>query len=271
MKPPICEVCDERFDPADGDLIRFVDTPASKAFDERMEEPGFVGHSPSSGWFCSIHVDDARSRADSMTLADALRSMAAPEHAPAFADAVTSLVAEVPTPAADPFSLSPDLEGVDLRGGTIRRRMNEGESSIEWTLRPVALQTARQHFLELVPRLFERLGLGAAPDLMVTTKRDWNPMDGAVAPNCPYVDHVRHEPAAEGPPAVSVSSDAAHWSDTDISNVSTHLFINVDGVRVSTFASGRGDHDACTTLSLFRPTAPEVVDALTAAFTPWLD
>ena len=75
MRPPICEVCNERFDPADGELIRFVDDEASRAFDDRAAEPGFVGHRPTDGWFCGAHRAEARTRSASMTLAAALRDM----------------------------------------------------------------------------------------------------------------------------------------------------------------------------------------------------
>lgn len=445
MKPPICEVCDERFDPVDGELVSFVGDAASEAFEARAEQPGFVGHPPNLGWFCGQHVEAARTRTASMTLRAALLDIAgqppstpevpskpardplpvdkhgeplrgpflpmpdasfdrvevqqhevagrvatdaltilagsqgslrdalgvrhlrgagsisspssdpadvrwipegatcsttvasfhgndvavfviagrhlvdkdlrgeharllvqqreqtilevvvaagsnaivAPDgrvlldrahvrvadgHGVALNEAIDGVLAALNEPAPDPFELGPDIEGVDLGGGVVRRSIGEGESSIEWKLAPVALATARQQFVELVPLLFSELGVGPVPELEVVTRRDWNPMDGSREPNCPYVDHVIQEVCApDGRTVVSVQSDQAHWSDDDISNVSTSLYLNVEGVQVHVYAAGRGHHDSCTSLSLFRPTSAVVIALLTAAFSPWLD
>lgn len=61
MKPPICEVCNLRFEPSERALISFVDDSRSRAFAERaLAEPGFVGHRPNTGWFCGDHSEGAR-------------------------------------------------------------------------------------------------------------------------------------------------------------------------------------------------------------------
>ena len=40
MRPPECEVCGERFAPADGALIRFLRTEKGRSFEARLEEEG---------------------------------------------------------------------------------------------------------------------------------------------------------------------------------------------------------------------------------------
>ncbi len=301
MKPPICEVCDEWFDPEDGGLVEFLtgavldpDRPVPAELDDDAPEP--PGHPSNKGWFCATHLEVARRASASMTLAEALRDLVGsvdpppppsgarrppfePSPDPDFGSVDASVLslpggaatepaaAALSIPGLDPLAPGPDLVGVDLRGGQIRRGIGVGRSSIDWALPGVPLALARQRFLALVPELFEAFGLGPVPELIESTRRSWTPMDGSKPPNCPFTDLVRHEASApNGTTIVSVSTDQVHWSDDDIDNVSAHLFVNVADVRVSAFASGRGTQDACTSLTLFRPTSATVVAALTAAF-----
>ncbi len=214
---------------------------------------------------------DATITPDGRALLDRIQLRVAPGSEEVFAPVIDELVSAFGTPAFDPFELGPDLDGVDLRGGQITRSGTD-RSTIEWPLRPVPVPRVRELFLELVPALFAEFDLGDPPEMERADRRDWSPMDGSVAPNCPYVDHVTHEwRAADNRSLVSVSSDQAHWNDDDISNVSARIFLVFGGADVSAYAAGRGAHDACTTLSLFRPTSKTVIDALLAAFEPWLD
>ena len=209
---------------------------------------------------------------DGRVLLDHLHVRVAGDRAATLGAAIDGMLAALNEPSPDPFELRPDIDGVDLVGGVIRRSTSEGKSSIEWQLAPVGSASARQQLVELVPLLFDELGLGPVPELDRTTRRDWNPMDGSREPNCPYVDHVLHEAkASDGRTLVSVESEQAHWSDEDISNVHVSLFLHVEGVRVSAYAAGRGHHNACTSLSLFRPTSAAVIALLTGAFSQWLD
>lgn len=250
MKPPICEVCGDRFDPATGRLVTFLATAASDAFDKRAEQPGFVGHRPNTGWFCSAHVDQARRYAALMT-----RSAA---------------VQEIRDTAASEVAREDQSTTEALRSGALQAT-DEASTAIVWQLAPVKNSAVLQVFLDLVPVLFTMHGLSRPPALEVSSRRNWNPIDGAQPPDCPYDDQVRHEAlASDGRPLVSVHSDQAHWNDNDISNVASHLFVNVHGCRVSAWASGSGDHDACTSLTLRRPVSEPVVDALGAAFAKWL-
>ncbi len=213
--------------------------------------------------------EDGQLAPDGQHLLDQVSVRITPSKQPNLEDVVASLLERLQVPAFDPFALGPDLEGEDLHGGTVKRN-GPDHSRIVWTFAPVAVSEVRERFLQLVPELFEELGLGTMPELERVDRRDWTPMDGSVAPNCPYVDYVdfRHTDD-DNRTVVSVNSDQSHWSDHEISNVSAGFHIDVGGVRVSAHAYGRGAHDACTVLSLARPTSRVVIDALFAAFGPF--
>ncbi len=214
---------------------------------------------------------DADITPDGRPLLDQMQLRVAPGSEEPFGPVIEKLIEVFATPAFDPFELGPDLDGVDLRGGQIKRSGTD-RSKIEWKLQPVAIPRVRERLLELVPVLFSELDLGDPPELERADRRSWSPMDGSVAPNCPYVDYVTYEwRAADNRSLVSVASDQAHWNDDDISNVSARIFLVFGGVDVSAYAAGRGAHDACTTLSLFRPTSRVVIDALVDVFEPWLE
>lgn len=75
VRPPCCELCDERFDPGEGGgLVDFVRDPARADWYRRAEDPRFVGHPPHQGWFCATHLAAARALAD-QTRGDALHEL----------------------------------------------------------------------------------------------------------------------------------------------------------------------------------------------------
>lgn len=75
MKPPICEICDERFDPADGRLLVFVGDERSIAWREAADADRRVGHPPDTGWFCSEHMLGAAAMAPTSTLGETLTAL----------------------------------------------------------------------------------------------------------------------------------------------------------------------------------------------------
>lgn len=77
MRPPICEVCNERFDPKEGALVTCVADESSFAFAERAKQPGFVGHPPNKGWFCADHEARAREFSTSLSLPGVVASIRA--------------------------------------------------------------------------------------------------------------------------------------------------------------------------------------------------
>jgi len=60
MKPPICSICNERFNPSEGGLIYFVEDEEDVARNKLLREPGFVGHPSNAFWFCGLHIDVAK-------------------------------------------------------------------------------------------------------------------------------------------------------------------------------------------------------------------
>jgi hypothetical protein len=59
MMPPICSICNERFDPEKGGLIYFTEDEEDKIFNERLRQPGYVGHPTNAFWFCEMHIKEA--------------------------------------------------------------------------------------------------------------------------------------------------------------------------------------------------------------------
>ena len=57
MLPPICEICDERFDPfeTEGGLVSFKLTPEQSKNNDQMFQQGMTGHPEGSYWFCEKH------------------------------------------------------------------------------------------------------------------------------------------------------------------------------------------------------------------------
>ena len=76
MRPPECAVCGELLAEPAGGLVRFQPTDDSRAWRERAEADGFVGHPPDEEWFCPAHVVAARDLAATHTRPAALRRIA---------------------------------------------------------------------------------------------------------------------------------------------------------------------------------------------------
>lgn len=187
MKPPICEHCDERFDPTEGGLVRFAPTPESEAWHARAAaEPGFVGHPPDQAWFCGAHVDAARSLAGS-TLADALRSLR--EGAPAQSQG--EHIACAPTP------------------------------------HDVLHELLVAHAAEIAACF----GCDVMPDLVATSQRRWDEIDGCVAPDCPFVDEQQLA-GDDGRFRVRVTRTEAWWNPTELVDATV-------GIEVWDSATGR--------------------------------
>jgi len=60
MMPPLCCICDKDFEPNEGGLIYFMEDEADKIANERLRQPGFVGHPPNAFWFCEKHYPAAK-------------------------------------------------------------------------------------------------------------------------------------------------------------------------------------------------------------------
>jgi len=60
MMPPICSICQDRFDPMLGGLIYFIEDEEDKICNERLRQPGYSGHPSNAYWFCEIHIAEAK-------------------------------------------------------------------------------------------------------------------------------------------------------------------------------------------------------------------
>jgi hypothetical protein len=66
MRPPICEICDVKFVDDDlnqqghGGLVEFKPSLEDKEVIARMQVKGWTGHPPNMGWFCKLHIEEAR-------------------------------------------------------------------------------------------------------------------------------------------------------------------------------------------------------------------
>ena len=70
MRPPICDVCHDRFDVNEGDTVAFTDyEPLPR---------GMTGHPKGLEWFCGRHIEAARALAH-LTSEEAIRQIRASE------------------------------------------------------------------------------------------------------------------------------------------------------------------------------------------------
>ena len=60
MMPPLCCICNKDFGPNEGGLIYFTEDEDDKIANERLSQPGFVGHPPNAFWFCGKHYPAAK-------------------------------------------------------------------------------------------------------------------------------------------------------------------------------------------------------------------
>jgi len=62
MKPPICTICDKRFDLSEDEcgLIYFDKRQSDIEWQKKMNEKGMVGHPPYARWFCTRHYKKAK-------------------------------------------------------------------------------------------------------------------------------------------------------------------------------------------------------------------
>lgn len=240
--------------------MRFQPDDRSRDWRRRaMEEPGFVGHPPDTGWFCASHIDAAREAAHALAFDDGLVAIRARAHA---------IEGSVPPPdrgahatvgprRPDLPDLEPDLVGAEL--GSARLMASEAFDLrwVEWTLPVTDAHVLAASLRSLVPALFEALGIGSAPALERRTDRRWSPMDGAVPPWCPFTDSTFDEGvAADGTP-VRVQVVLEHWNEDDVANATVSMSIG-DLVSISVHGSDRGGRDV-DNLALWRPTTPTVV------------
>lgn len=78
--------------------------------------------------------------------------------------------------------------------------------------------------------LFEQLGSSGHAEATLAQSRRYNPMDGCVPPDCPFVDEVRLR-ATCGDAQLTASLDLASWNEREPSGAS--LFLSVTRARAT--------------------------------------
>lgn len=238
MRPPVCAVCERMLDEPAAGLVRFQPTDESRAWRERAERDGFVGHPPDEGWFCATHVDRARELATTHALADALRRVAFDAR------------------RAANRAQSVDTQRTDAP--VIRTR----------PIAPRGIDELGRAFRELVPALAELVGV-PAPRLERVSTRTWHPMDGSVAPDCPFADDIRWtEPDAP----ISLSGDRAWWNPDTLARASETLSVRVPRSDIDVSITGAipadGSSRMVTELMVLRRLPDEIAAVLDAALPP---
>ncbi|MFN3257809.1 MAG: hypothetical protein ACE37B_19185 [Ilumatobacter sp.] len=239
MRPPDCEICDARFDPAvGGDLVRFQPDERSEAWRERAETVGFVGHPPDTGWFCADHLDVARRVAARCSMPEGL----------------TLIRTGVEDRGVEDRGVDPDLGA-----GRLGAEPALEERWVEWAIGPHDAGVLYDAMCHLVPELYAALDLGEVPRTERGRDRHWTPMDGAQPPYCPFTDRftTRGRDRADG---LLVEMVLEHWNDDDVNSASVTLAVGRD-VYVSAF----GENGAGRTISrvrLYRPLTPAAVEVV---------
>lgn len=201
--------------------------------------------------------------------------------APEVRATIESFLAVFAVAEFDPLMLEPDLVGVDLMGGRLAGSVRFRSRSIEWDIVPTSVTQLEALFGDNIDRLARALDPAAAGEdvdaaeldaaapgtslrsLESSTKRTWNPMDGAMPPNCPFSDVVTSTGSVDGSTgrvAITMRRDLTHWSEHSVANASVSLMLQVPGNDEPFYlaASAPSGLDAAT-LRLSRPTSPEAI------------
>lgn len=72
MRPPICAICHNRFDPSEGGLLSFTLTTEERESNKVFDKKGYTGHPKGLEWFCPKHFPQAKSLTH-LNLREALR------------------------------------------------------------------------------------------------------------------------------------------------------------------------------------------------------
>jgi hypothetical protein len=186
---------------------------------------------------------------------DRLQTWAGDERLRAWSDAIGAALGAPPPDLTDP---APDLIGVDLGSARLMASDGFGLRWVEWQLDPIDVDTLAASMRDAVPTLFAALSLGTGLALDTRTDRTWNPMDGAEPPYCPFTDTTVNTGRSADGTVATLRMVLEHWNDTDVSSATLSLSIG-DLVSISAYGPTGGGR-TITTVRLYRPTTPAVVD-----------
>ncbi len=178
--------------------------------------------------------------------------------------AVNDVVSKLASPPEDALTLEPDLVGVDLGPGVLVRRMFRPGSTVVWKDIDMSMKATIDTFVDKLPVFLEVFDLDVVAELEHSTKRTWNPMDGAQPPDCPFTDDVRRD-WRDDRVWVDLTSSATHWNEHSVANRSANLLISVDGAVLLSLSAGN-DGEGPVSLTLYRPTSAAVVAMVRSIF-----
>jgi hypothetical protein len=183
MRPPECDICGK----AAEELVRFAPRDSDRAWRQLSDADRGAGHPPDSAWLCEFHAARARALPSTTTIDQGRKTLKAPPR-------------RRPTPAPPP---TPEVSN----GATPLIPIEIGQ--FERQLRDVFTVTA------------EAMGMTDARPTTVDDRR-WMPMDGAEAPDCPFVDESVRE-AHDPTRSLTLRFERSHWNSDQIARASVTL------------------------------------------------
>jgi hypothetical protein len=131
-------------------------------------------------------------------------------------------------------------------------------------IRPVGVAEVGARFRALAPAIAAALGV-ASPVLHERTTRHWHPMDGSVAPDCPYTDDTVWTTADS---AITLSGSRAWWNDVDLARAHESLLARAPGasLAISGHIPADGSTDRVSELLVSGTLPPDVAALVRSAF-----
>jgi hypothetical protein len=179
-----------------------------------------------------------------------------------------ALAVDAATPPADLLDPAPDLVDADLGAGRLAASDGFGIRWVQWDLDGAEAEVVLAALRGGLSALVGEVTGGAAPSLESTTDRQWTPMDGAVAPYCPFTETTVLRGLGDDGTPVTLKVEFDQWNEDDVSNASVSLAI---GEQVSVVAFGAtGGGDSVRTVRLYRPTTPAMVRVVDRVISPFV-
>jgi hypothetical protein len=174
-----------------------------------------------------------------------------------------TLAADLARPPVDLLDPEPDLVDADLGAGRLAASDGFGIRWVQWDIDDVESAVALTALRGELSALVAEVTGGCTPPLESSTDRQWTPMDGAVAPYCPFTETTVQRGRCDDATLVTLKVEYDQWNEDDVSNASVSLAI---GEQVSVVAFGAtGGGDSLRTVRLYRPTTPAIVSIVDRA------
>lgn len=140
---------------------------------------------------------------------------------------------------------------------------------IERAIRPSGAGAIAGQLLAHAPALLTALGAPGATAPPLSVQRSWSPMDGALPPYCPFVEHSAGVLTHAGW-TVRVSASVSHWNESDVGGASASVHLEREGRSVAGAVGASTGSSVLSAMGLFPSTdAPEAAGY--AAFVDWIE